>query len=163
VPWGAEIGSDETPFEAGMMFAVKLDKPAGFIGRAALLAAQGKPLRKKLVTLVPDTADAYAWGGESIVVNGDTVGEVSSVGCSPKAGACVALGYVRGTAANQVHDGTPAQIVLWGDPMPVRLFDRWPVSDPTLRNLNCSDFMAHSKPAFDRSDHRICGNAVAVM
>ena len=43
---------DETPFEAGLMFAVKLDKPSPFIGRDALLAAQGRPLRKKLVTIV---------------------------------------------------------------------------------------------------------------
>ncbi len=123
--WGAEIGPDETPFEAGMMFAVKLDKPADFIGKAALLAARGKPLRKKLVTLVFDVPTAYAWGGEAILINGETVGEISSVGWSPKAGACVALGYVRGTAANQPHDGTPAAIELWGERVVVRLFDQW--------------------------------------
>jgi 4-methylaminobutanoate oxidase (formaldehyde-forming) len=122
--WGAEIGPDETPLEAGMMFAVKLDKPADFIGKAALQAARGKPLRKKLVTLVFDST-AYAWGGESIVINGETVGEISSVGWSPRAGACVALGYVRGTAANQPHDGTPAAIELWGERVVVRLFDQW--------------------------------------
>ena len=124
--WGAEIGPDETPFEAGMMFAVKLDKPADFIGKAALLAAQGKPLRKKLVTLVFDSA-AYAWGGESIIINDDTVGEISSVGWSPKASACVALGYVRGAAANQPHQGKPAAIDLWGERVAVRLFDKWMV------------------------------------
>jgi glycine cleavage system aminomethyltransferase T/glycine/D-amino acid oxidase-like deaminating enzyme len=124
--WGAEIGPDETPFEAGMMFAVKLDKAADFIGRAALLAAQGQPLRKKLVTLVFDSADTYAWGGESIIVNGDTVGEISSVGWSPNAGACVALGYVRGALANQPHQGTPAHIELWGERVPVQLYDQWP-------------------------------------
>ena len=35
--WGAELGPDETPFEAGLLYAVKLDKEADFIGRAALL------------------------------------------------------------------------------------------------------------------------------
>ncbi len=123
--WGAEIGPDETPFEAGMMFAVKLDKAADFIGREALLVARGKPLRKQLVTLVFDSAEAYAWGGESIVVNGETVGEISSVGWSPKVGACVALGYVRGASANQPHEGTPAAIELWGERVAVRLFDKW--------------------------------------
>ena len=34
--WGAELGPDETPWEAGLAFAVKLDKPAAFIGRDAL-------------------------------------------------------------------------------------------------------------------------------
>jgi len=127
--WGAELGPDETPFEAGMMFAVKLDKPADFIGKQALLEKQGKPLRKKLVTLVLDSADAFVWGGESILVNGEAVGEISSAGWSPKAGACVALGYVRGAAAGVVHKGTAAQIELWGERVGVRLFDQWPHVD----------------------------------
>lgn len=54
--WGAEPGPDETPLEAGLMFAVKLDKPAPFIGREALRAAQSRALRKKLVTVVFDEA-----------------------------------------------------------------------------------------------------------
>ena len=34
--WGAELGPDETPFEAGLLFAVKLDKGGDFIGQQAL-------------------------------------------------------------------------------------------------------------------------------
>jgi glycine cleavage system aminomethyltransferase T/glycine/D-amino acid oxidase-like deaminating enzyme len=125
--WGAELGPDETPWEAGLAFSVKLDKPDAFIGQQALRASQGQPLRKKLVTLVL-ASRAYAWGGETIVLNGEPVGEISSAGYSPLAGACVALGYVRGASANQPHDGTPAQIELWGDKEDVRLYDRWPVA-----------------------------------
>ncbi|MBL8323781.1 MAG: FAD-dependent oxidoreductase [Rubrivivax sp.] len=124
--WGAELGPDETPFEAGLAFAVKLDKPSAFIGREALLRAQGQVLRKKLLTFVFDNPTAYAWGGEAIVLNGETVGELSSAGYSPKAGACMGLGYVRGAAAQAVHAGTPVQIDLWGEPMGARAFDRWP-------------------------------------
>lgn len=126
--WGAELGPDETPWEAGLAFSVKLDKPADFIGKAALLRTQGLPLRKKLVTLVFDTAEAFAWGGEAIVLGGQSVGEISSVGWSPLAGACVALGYVRGDSANQAHAGTPAQIELWGERVGVKLYDRWPLA-----------------------------------
>jgi 4-methylaminobutanoate oxidase (formaldehyde-forming) len=124
--WGAEIGPDETPFEAGMMFSVKLDKASPFIGQAALRARQGDPLRKKLVTVVFDDAQVYAWGGESILIDGVSVGDLTSVGWSPRAGACVALGYVRGAPAQADHDGTTAQIELWGEQVGVRLFDRWP-------------------------------------
>ena len=124
--WGAELGPDENPWEAGLSYAVKLDKTAHFKGRTALLAAKDQPLRKKLVTLVFQSSDAYAWGGEAITLCGETVGEISSVGWSPLAGACVALGYVRGTGANQTHTGTPATIELWGVSTPVRLYDRWP-------------------------------------
>ncbi|MEI8031365.1 MAG: FAD-dependent oxidoreductase [Comamonadaceae bacterium] len=125
--WGAELGPDETPWEAGLGYAVKLDKPTDFIGKAALLLAKDLPLRKKLVTLVFDSPADYAWGGEAIVFQGASVGEISSVGWSPRAAACVALGYVRGAAANQTHDGTAAAIELWGERVPVRLYDRWPV------------------------------------
>jgi 4-methylaminobutanoate oxidase (formaldehyde-forming) len=72
--WGAELGPDETPFEAGLAYAVSLDKPA-FIGREALLAARGQPLRKKLVTIVLDDPAAYAWGGETVSIGGESVGE----------------------------------------------------------------------------------------
>ncbi|MBT9458765.1 MAG: FAD-dependent oxidoreductase [Burkholderiaceae bacterium] len=124
--WGAELGPDETPFEAGLEHAVKLDKPTDFVGKAALLAARGQPLRKKLVTLVLQDDPAYAWGGEAIVLGGETVGEISSVGWSPRAGVCVALGYVRGAAALQAHAGTPASIDLWGQATAVTLHDTWP-------------------------------------
>lgn len=126
--WGAELGPDESPWEAGLGYAVKLDKPTDFIGKAALLASRDQPLRKKLVTLVFDDPAAYAWGGEAILLQGQSVGEISSVGWSPLAGACVALGYVRGAAANQAHAGTPAEIELWGERIAVRLFDKWPAA-----------------------------------
>ncbi len=121
--WGAELGPDETPFEAGMMAAVDLDKPGGFIGRDALLARQGQPLRKKLVTLVADLPGHYLWGGESIWLQGQPSGEVSSAGWSPAAGACVALGYVRGDAANQLHTGTAVELDVWGERIGARLYD----------------------------------------
>jgi 4-methylaminobutanoate oxidase (formaldehyde-forming) len=124
--WGAELGPDEMPWEAGLSYAVKLDKPSEFIGKSALLKSQSLPLRKKLVTLVVNSPDIYAWGGEAIVLNGETVGEISSIGWSLLANACVGLGYVRGAAANALHDGTTAHIELWGEAVPVKLYDHWP-------------------------------------
>ncbi|MGL6110508.1 MAG: aminomethyltransferase family protein, partial [Rubrivivax sp.] len=124
--WGAELGPDETPFEAGLMAAVKLDKGCDFIGREALLTARGQPLRKKLLRFVLDSPEAYAWGGEAIVIDGQTVGELSSVGWSPRAGACVGLGYVRGEAAQRMHHGTRVHIDLWGEPVAATAWDQWP-------------------------------------
>jgi 4-methylaminobutanoate oxidase (formaldehyde-forming) len=126
--WGAELGPDETPFEAGLEVAVRLDKAEAFIGRDALRAAVGQPLRKKLVTLVLDDPAAYAWGGETISLDGQAVGELSSVGWSLKAGACVGLGYLRGAAALASHAGTSVSIDLWGEAVAARAWDRWPPS-----------------------------------
>jgi glycine cleavage system aminomethyltransferase T/glycine/D-amino acid oxidase-like deaminating enzyme len=124
--WGAEIGPDQTPFEAGLTYAVKLDKRTDFIGRAALEQRVGAVLAKKLVTVVLGSAEAYAWGGEALLLDGRPIGELSSAGWSPKAGACVGLGYLRGDAACRPHHGTPLQVDLWGTPIPATAWDAWP-------------------------------------
>jgi 4-methylaminobutanoate oxidase (formaldehyde-forming) len=124
--WGAELGPDENPFEAGLSYAVNLNKPMPFIGKGALLKAKTQPLKKKLVTVILESPDAYAWGGEGIVVDGKTVGEFTSVGWSPRAKACVGLGYVRGAAAQIAHAGTPMQIELWGECVAATAWDHWP-------------------------------------
>jgi 4-methylaminobutanoate oxidase (formaldehyde-forming) len=124
--WGAELGPDETPFEAGLAQFVCFDKGGDFIGREALLAAQGQPLRKKLVTVVLANANAYVWGGEALALHGQAVGELSSAGWSPRAGACVALGYLRGAAAQRAHTGTALTVDLWGQPVAAHAWDQWP-------------------------------------
>jgi glycine cleavage system aminomethyltransferase T/glycine/D-amino acid oxidase-like deaminating enzyme len=123
--WGAELGPDETPWEAGLAFAVKLDKAVDFIGREALLAAQAQPLRKKLLVFVLDDAAraAWLWGGEPIAIDGQPVGELSSAGWSLAAGRCIGLGYVRGDAAQREHAGSAVTIELWGEPLPAHAWD----------------------------------------
>src|SRR6266540_1742159 len=59
--WGADITADDTPFEAGLGFAVKLDK-GDFIGRGSLLAKQ-EPDRR-LACLVLADPRAVALGSE---------------------------------------------------------------------------------------------------
>jgi 4-methylaminobutanoate oxidase (formaldehyde-forming) len=132
--WGAEIGPDETPWEAGLGFAVKLDKPAGFVGREALLKAQGQPLRKKLVNLVLDDPSVWIWGGEPLLLNGEPAGELASAGWSPAAGRGVALAYLRGEIANRPHAGTPVTIDLFGEPVSATAWD-----EPVLQRARRTD------------------------
>jgi len=124
--WGAELGPDETPWQAGLGFSVKPEKPVDFLGRTALLAARDQPLTKKLVTLVAQTSERYLWGGEPIVIDNTICGELTSAGWSPLAGTCVGQGYVRGAWANTAVHGLAAQVELWGERVPARLYDRWP-------------------------------------
>ena len=125
--WGAELGPDETPLQAALMVGVKLDKPAAFIGREALLATIHEPLRKKLLCFVLDEPEHYVWGGEAIVCDGQAVGELSSAGWGFKAERCVALGYVRGEMAARAHAGTAMHIDLWGERVAARAFERFPL------------------------------------
>jgi len=93
--WGAELSPDETPWQAGLGFAVKLEKPAAFIGREALLKSRDLPPTKRLLAFTFDDPQAFPWGGEPILIDGRPVGELSSAGYSRQAGRAVALGYVR--------------------------------------------------------------------
>ncbi len=83
---------------------IKINRRAFAAGSAALALAprMASAQNKKLLRFVFDDPAVYAWGGESILIDGHSVGELSSAGHSPAAGACVALGYVRGPAAQQV-------------------------------------------------------------
>src|SRR5258705_12769931 len=63
--WGAELGPDETPWQAGLMASVALDKAGGLLGRDALLATPGEGPAKKAGTLLFERGD-YARGGETI-------------------------------------------------------------------------------------------------
>jgi 4-methylaminobutanoate oxidase (formaldehyde-forming) len=40
-----------------------------------------------------------------------------------QAGRCLAMGYVRGAAALETHQGTPVQIELWGEVLAARAWD----------------------------------------
>ena len=52
--WSGDITPDETPYEAGLGFAVRLDKGVDFVGRDALVAARAAGPRKRLRCLVLD-------------------------------------------------------------------------------------------------------------
>ncbi|RQO42087.1 FAD-dependent oxidoreductase [Variovorax sp. KBW07] len=93
--FGLELGPDENPFEAGLEFAVQLDKPVAFIGQAALAKVAPERLSKRLVMFLLDDAQAFAWGGEPILRNGKAVGELTSTAYSAVLGRMVAMGYVR--------------------------------------------------------------------
>ena len=121
--WGAELGPDETPFEAGTLFAVKLDKADDFIGREALLARREQAPVKRLVSLVLESPEAWAWGGEALLLEGAAGGEITSAGWSPKLGACVALGYLRGAAATARHEGTRLEVDVWGERVAASAWD----------------------------------------
>ena len=124
--WGAELGPDENPFEAGLTYAVNFNKPAIFTGKQALLAAKTQPLKKKLIIVVLSSSTDYAWGGEGIIIDDENVGELTSVGWSPRAGACVGLGYVRSATAQRTFIGVPMQIELWGERIAATAWDHWP-------------------------------------
>jgi 4-methylaminobutanoate oxidase (formaldehyde-forming) len=90
----AELSPDFTPWEAGVGFAVRLDK-GEFVGREALAPAPREALEKRLVIFVFPETRLFAWGGEPILRDGAPVGEINSAGYSAALSAMVAMGYVH--------------------------------------------------------------------
>ncbi len=56
--WGHDITDEDTPLEAGLGFAVKWDKPGGFIGREALVRQKQAGVRKRLRAIQAQVARA---------------------------------------------------------------------------------------------------------
>ncbi|MBL8665070.1 MAG: FAD-dependent oxidoreductase, partial [Candidatus Odyssella sp.] len=100
--WGREISPDVTPWEAGLGFAVKLDKAAPFIGREALAAAKAKPPARRIVSFALDDPEPIAWGGELVVRDGRPAGEVTSAAYGHALGrtVCLAMVHAGGAAAD---------------------------------------------------------------
>ncbi|MGQ0677828.1 MAG: GcvT family protein [Rhodospirillales bacterium] len=95
--WGADIGPDYTPLEAGLGFAVKLNAATPFQGRAALEAQKRGPLRRRLVC-VTAAPDVFLHGRETIYRDGVGVGWLSSGGFGHTVGRAIGYGYVRNEA-----------------------------------------------------------------
>ena len=93
--WGSDITPNDTPFEAGLGWAVKLRKDTEFLGRKALEKLHNEPLKKRLVTFTTEDPDVVLLGRETILRNGEPVGYLSSGGYGYTVGKPVGLGYVR--------------------------------------------------------------------
>ena len=96
--WSSDITPNDTPFEAGLGWAVKMRSDAPFIGRAALEAAAGKPLTKRLAGFTIADPEAVLVGRETILRNGEPVGYLTSRRLRLHARRSIGYGYVRNAA-----------------------------------------------------------------
>ena len=125
--WGSDITPEETPFDAGLGFAVKLDKDE-FIGRDALAQA-GEPERM-LRCLILENPRAVALGSEPVRVKGDLVGRVTSGGYGYTVEKSIAYAYVPAE-----HDvGTPIEVEIFGEWVAGEIAAE-PLFDPTGQRI----------------------------
>jgi len=108
--WGADIGPETTPDEAGLGLRVRLDKP-GFIGRDALLAARARGVTRRLRCLTLEDPRAIALGGEPVLVGDAVLGRVTSGGYGYTAGRSIGYAYLPVPA---VQVGTRVAVEIAG-------------------------------------------------
>ena len=93
--WGSDITPNDTPFEAGLGWAVKLRKNTDFLGRRALEKVAGETLKKRFAGFTVDDPDIVLLGRETILRNGEPVGYLTSGGYGYTIGKNIGYGYVR--------------------------------------------------------------------
>ena len=133
--WSSDITPNDTPFEAGLGWAVKLRGNTDFIGRGALAAVCEKPLRKRLCgfTLSPDTVLV---GRETILRDGVAVGYLTSGGHGYTVDRAIGYGYVRnsdGVLTDWLKSGS-YQLVVAGEIIDADLALE-PLYDPSNRRV----------------------------
>ena len=93
--WGADITPSDSPFEAGLGWAIKLRTDRPFLGRGAAEKAANSPRTKQLACFTVDGEERVLQGRETIYRNGEAVGYISSAGWGYTLGKNIAYGYVR--------------------------------------------------------------------
>ena len=92
--WSAEVSPDYSPYDAGIGFAVDLDK-GSFIGRESLVKIKREGPKWKLCTFTLNhDQPKLLSGGETISCRGKVVGVVSSGGYGHTVKKTIALGYL---------------------------------------------------------------------
>jgi glycine cleavage system T protein len=134
--WGHDITDEDTPLEAGLGFAVKLDKSGGFIGRDALLAQKQAGLKQRLVQFLLKSPEPMLYHNEPIWQGDRIAGYIRSGMYATTLGAACGLGYVTAPDGGVVGP-------IGADDYEIEIAGvRWPVT-------------ASLKPLFDPGNARI--------
>ncbi len=109
--WSGEISPDYTPYEAGLGFAVKLDKP-NFIGKEALVKQKAEGIKSKLCTITLNDDRTIVIGKEPIRAGDKLISWVASGGFGYSVNKSIAYAYLPMEYAKA---GTKLEIECFGE------------------------------------------------
>jgi glycine cleavage system aminomethyltransferase T len=127
--WGQDIHTEYDPFEAGLGFAVKMDKD--FHGKDALERRLEAGPARKLSCITLDEPSHVVMGKEPIRADGDVVGSVTSAGYGYSIGRCIAYGYLP---AELAVEGTELEVEYFGERLRAQVASE-PLWDPKGERL----------------------------
>jgi sarcosine dehydrogenase len=129
--WGADITPNDSPFEAGLGWAVKLTSNIPFLGREAAARIAAAPLKKRLAGFTTEDEAVVLLGRETILRDGAFAGYLTSAGYGYTVGRPIGYGYVR--RAEGVTDDWLAsgryELVVANDRVPAAIHLK-PLVDP---------------------------------
>ncbi|MCY4060841.1 MAG: FAD-dependent oxidoreductase [Chloroflexi bacterium] len=120
--WGHDIGAEDTPFEAGLGFAVNFKKDVNFNGRDVLLKQKEQGVKKRLVMFALEDKKPLLYHNEPIWRNDQIVGHICSGMFGYTLGAAIGLGYIAGDeviTAEYIRAGA-YEIEVAGERIPAR-------------------------------------------
>ena len=128
--WGTDVTTEHDPYEAGLGFAVRMDK-GDFVGRAALEGRSEGTAQRRLTCLTLDDPAAVVLGKEPVRVNGAPAGYVTSASYGYTVGRTVAYAWLP--AAVSVP-GTAVTIEYFGEQLPATVAAE-PLFDPQMARI----------------------------
>jgi len=137
--YGHDIDNMDTPLEAGLGFAVKLDKPGGFIGRDALVKQKAEGgFKRRLLQFKLNDPEPLLYHAEVIYRNGQFAGHIRAGAYGFTLGASVGLGFVESdefiTAEHVKSDDWEIEIA--GKRYAAEASLR-PMYDPMMEHIKC--------------------------
>ena len=132
--WGTDITPEHTPSQAGLEFAVRMDK-GPFVGRDALVAEAAGAGRvgddRRLAPLVLDDRRHVVMGKEPVFVDGCAAGYVTSAAYGYSLDASIAYAWLPARAA---APGTKVQVEYFGERLPATVAAE-PLFDPDMARI----------------------------
>ncbi|MEV5783404.1 FAD-dependent oxidoreductase [Streptomyces sp. NPDC052287] len=126
--WGTDMTDEHNPFEAGVGFAVRMDKD-GFVGQEALHGLAAAEPARRLTALLLDDPASVVLGKEPVHVDGAPAGYVTSASYGYTLGRCVAYAWLPALPA-----GTGVHIEYFGEKIPATVADG-PLFDPGMTRI----------------------------
>lgn len=144
--WGRDMTTEHNPYEAGLSFAVRMDK-GDFIGRDSLVRLSAAAPARRLACLLFDDPASVVMGSEPVFARGPqprgleadgpqvsgAVGYVTSAAFGYTVGRPLAYAWLP---ADVAVPGTPVTVEYFGDRHPAVVVPG-PVVDPEMRRIRC--------------------------
>jgi glycine cleavage system aminomethyltransferase T/glycine/D-amino acid oxidase-like deaminating enzyme len=127
--FGTDMTFEHDPYEAGLGFAVKTDKP-DFIGRDAVLRRR-ESVQRRLCCLTLDEPDAVVMGREPVYADDQPCGYVTSAAYGYTIGKGIAYAWLPARLATP---GTAVRIAYFDTLLPATVAPE-PLFDPEMRRL----------------------------
>ncbi|MFD5630236.1 FAD-dependent oxidoreductase [Streptomyces sp. NPDC127072] len=126
--WGVDMTDEHNPYEAGVGFAVRMDKD-GFVGQEALREISRSEPTRRLTPLLLDDPAAVVLGKEPVHVDGAPAGYVTSASYGYTLGRCVAYAWLPVLPA-----GAGVHIEYFGEKIRATVADE-PLFDPKMTRI----------------------------